>query len=52
MCHPSNHDRNEMEEKYDIHYGHVLGEGTYATVYAATDKVTGEKMAIKAVRRK
>ena len=54
MCHPSSLDRadSSMEDKYDVHYNHILGEGSYATVFAATEKTSGEEVAVKAVNRK
>jgi hypothetical protein len=41
-----------MSDKYDIIQQEVLGEGTYASVYVATDKATGRERAVKAIKRR
>lgn len=36
-------------EKYQM--GNVLGEGAFSVVYSATDKISGEKVAIKVIKK-
>jgi len=43
------HDENEVLSKYV--FGFVLGEGAYSEVFEATNKQTGEKVAIKRVHK-
>jgi len=43
------HDENEILNKYI--FGYILGEGAYSEVFLATNKQTGEKVAIKRIHK-
>jgi len=43
------HDDNEILNKYQ--FGYILGEGAYSEVFLATNRQTGEKVAIKRIHK-
>lgn len=44
--------RAKVGDRYDVAHAEVLGEGSYATVYGARSKETGEAVAVKAIKRR
>lgn len=42
----------QVTDKYDVNKTDVLGEGSYAHVHTAVERETGERVAVKAIRRR
>jgi len=42
----------KVTDKYDVKTHEVLGDGSFATVYAAVDRETGQPVAVKAINRR
>ena len=41
-----------LTSRYDVHWNNPLGEGAFGTVYLATNRQTGEKVAVKKISKK
>ena len=44
--------KNGVEDRYKIRWNRPLGEGSFGTVYTATDRKTGERVALKKIPKK
>lgn len=44
--------RGRIDQFYDVHREHSIGEGSFAFVYEARNMATGQKRAVKAINRK
>lgn len=45
-------ERETLESRYDIDWSNPIGEGSFGSVYAADDRKTGEKVAIKKISKR
>ena len=44
--------RRKVGDEYDVDQSVILGEGSYAAVYGAVHRETGERVAVKAIKRR